>query len=360
MDTWACIAPSGAERTRYGEIPKYPEGLYDLNNGLYAWMVPNGSWGESNAGLVVGDGASLLVDTLWDLKYTHAMLAAMGSLTDTAPLQYVVNTHADGDHWWGNQLVARAEIISTQTCYAEMLTTRPSALIMLGRVGRLLSALGVLGADQVGHWFQNMVAPYDFDAIAPTLPTRTFDGELTLDVGGREVQLIEVAAAHTEGQLIVQVPDAKTLFSGGLLFVDSTPVMWAGPVESWIAALEAILTMDVDVIVPGHGPVTDKGGVQQVKAYWEYVTAHVRQRYDAGMSAAEAAHDIVLSKDFAQGPFSAWNSPERMMTNVHIIYRHLQGRAERLKVPELLNILRKQALLAHALPDAQPAAMRKR
>jgi glyoxylase-like metal-dependent hydrolase (beta-lactamase superfamily II) len=218
----------------------------------------------------------------------------------------------------------------------------------------------VLSADQVGHWFQKMVAPYDFHAVTPTLPTRTFDDELTLDVGGREVHLTEVVAAHTEGQLMVRVPDAKTLFSGDLLFIDSTPVVWAGPVENWIAALESILTMDVDVIVPGHGPVTDKAGVQQVKAYWEYVTAHVRQRYDAGMSAADAAYDIVLSKDFAQGPFSTWNSPERMMTNVHTMYRHLQGRSERLKVPELLNIMRKQALLAHALPDAQPAAMRKR
>ena len=117
MDHLACIAPSGAKLTRFKEAPRYAEGLYDLNHGLYAWMVPNGSWGESNAGLIVGDGESLLVDTLWDLKYTRAMLEAMRSLTDATPIKYLINTHADGDHFWGNELVTGAEIITSKASY---------------------------------------------------------------------------------------------------------------------------------------------------------------------------------------------------------------------------------------------------
>jgi cyclase len=141
--------------------------------------------------------------------------------------------------------------------------------------------------------------------------------------------------------------------------MESTPVIWAGPVTNWIAALDLILEMDVDVIIPGHGPVTDKDGVRQVKAYWEFTDTETRRRYDAGLPAAEAAKDIVLGQAFAGGPFATWNSPERMMTNVHTLYRHLQGRTDHPKKPELTNILRKQALLAHQLPDAQPAVMRK-
>lgn len=360
LENWRCIAPSGAERTRFGETPKYAEGLYDLGNRLYAWLVPNGSWGESNAGLIVGDGESLLVDTLWDIKYTRAMLDAVRPLTDSAPLRYVVNTHADGDHWWGNQLVSHAEIITSQASYDEMLVLKPQSMITLGRVGKLLSALGLFGADKVGHWFQNMVAPYDFQEVTPTPATRTFEGQLTLDVGGQQVQLLEAGPAHTHGELMVYVPDAKALYSGDILFIGSTPVIWAGPVENWIAALDRILDMEVEVIIPGHGPVTDKEGVRMVKAYWEHTVAQVRQCYAAGTSAEEAAYQIVLSGDYAQQPFADWNSPERMMTNTHTIYRHLGGRTDHPKVPELLNILRKQALLAHALPDAQPAAMRKR
>ena len=128
MNNWTCIIQTGAQHTRFGEVPKYAEGLYDLGNQIYAWMVPNGSWGESNSGLVVGEGESLLIDTLWDPKYTRAMLDAMRSLTDAASLKTVVNTHADGDHFWGNELVTQAEIITSYACYKEMLNIQPKSM----------------------------------------------------------------------------------------------------------------------------------------------------------------------------------------------------------------------------------------
>ncbi len=360
MDHWKCIAATGARRTRFDEIPKYAEGLYELKSGVYAWMTPNGSWGESNAGLIVGEGASLLVDTLWDLKYTRAMLHAMRPLTGAAPINTVVTTHADGDHWWGNELVTEAEIIATRACIDELSSVQPKSMRLLKKTGNLLSWIPVFNVDKVGHWFKNMAAPYDFHNLNLTPPTRAFTGRMQIDVGGSMVELIEVGPAHTQGDLIVYVPDAKTLYSGDILFVESTPVIWAGPVTNWLAALDLILDMDVDVFVPGHGPVTDKNGVRQVKAYWEFADAETRRRYDAGLSAAEAARDIVLGNAFAGGPFATWNSPERMMTNVHTLYRYLQGRTDHPKKSELTNILWKQAVLAHQLPNAQPAVMRKK
>ena len=360
MANRTAITTSSARRTRYGETPRYAEGLYDLGRRLYAWLVPNGSWGESNAGLISGDGESLLVDTLWDLNCTRAMLEAMQPLTVAAPLRYVVNTHADGDHWWGNELVAQAEIITSRAARDEGRSLRPESMILLGRTGKVLSGLGLFGAGKVGRWFQTMVAPYDFRAVTPTLATRTFEGELTLSVGGREVQLIEVGPAHTRGDLLVYVPDARTLYCGDILFVGATPVIWAGPLENWLAALDRILDMDVDAIVPGHGPIAGKDEVRQIRAYWTYVAAQVRRRYEAGLSAPEAARDIVLGDDFARQPFAAWDSPERMMTNAHTLYRHLRGRTDYPRAAGLVNILRKQALLAHEMPDARPAIMRKR
>ncbi|HEX2908913.1 MAG TPA: MBL fold metallo-hydrolase [Phototrophicaceae bacterium] len=362
MDKWTYISPvgNGSAHTRFQEKPYYSEGLYDLNHGLYAWMVPNGSWGESNAGLIVGDGESLLVDTLWDLTYTRAMLDGMQTLTNQAPLRTVINTHADGDHWFGNQLVGSATIITSAASLQEMYHTKPQSLILLGKLGQWCNRLGFIpGAGQVGHWFQNMVAPYDFASVVPQFPTQTFSGTLTLTIGGREVQLIEVGPAHTQGDLMVYVPDAKTLFSADIVFIGSTPVMWAGPVENWIAALDRILALDVDTIVPGHGPITDKAGVQQVKDYWTFVQAAVRQQYEAGRSPEQAAQEIALSAAFQEQFFAAWNSPERIMTSTHTIYRQLNGQTTPPSVPQLINILRKQALLAHRLPEAQPAVMRK-
>ena len=154
------------------------------------------------------------------------------------------------------------------------------------------------------------------------------------------------------------MPEARTLFAGDILFIGSTPVMWAGPVENWLNALELILDLEIDTIVPGHGPITDKDGVREVKAYWEFVRGAARKCFEDAMSAKAAAHHIVSSDEFRAMPQSGWDSPERMMTNVHFLYRHFKGQTGQLSVPHKINLMRRQALLAHALPNAAPAVMR--
>ena len=99
-----CIRPTDSQLTRYQETPLYPEGLYDLGSEIYAWMVPNGSRGESNSGLVMLEDQSLRIDTLWDHNHTQNMLDAMVEFTNERPIKILINTHADGDHFWGNYL----------------------------------------------------------------------------------------------------------------------------------------------------------------------------------------------------------------------------------------------------------------
>ena len=92
-------------------------GLTELAPGTWAWLQPNGGLGESNAGLVVGDGAALLVDTLWDERLTAAMLEAIVPVCERAgaPIRHLFNTHGDGDHWYGNGLLgAGVEIVATR------------------------------------------------------------------------------------------------------------------------------------------------------------------------------------------------------------------------------------------------------
>jgi cyclase len=354
-----CIAPTGAKKTRFREAPAYQEGLWDLGQSIYAWMVPNGSWGESNAGLIVGDGQSMLVDTLWDVRHTRTMLDAMTPVLRKAPLQTLVNTHADGDHFWGNQLVEdHVETITSHAARKEMDLHKPRSMIAFGRLGKYLRQMPVRPASRVGHWFETMCVPYAFNEVEHTPAVETFSGTVWKDVGGRQVQLIEVGPAHTHGDLMVYVPDAKTLFAGDILFIGSTPVMWAGPVENWLKALDLILDLDVETIVPGHGPITGKDGVRMVKTYWEYVRGAAQRFFDQKVTAYKAAYRIIASEDFAKLPFSRWDSPERMMTNVHLLYRHLKGKNGDMSVPAKVNLMRKQALLAHWLPHARPAMMR--
>ena len=105
-------------------------GLYEVADGVWAYLQPDGSWGYSNAGLVAGEGTSLLVDTLFDLKLTQAMLDAMEGVTATKPIDTVVNTHANGDHCYGNQLVRDARIIASDAALEEMDDVPPPLLLM--------------------------------------------------------------------------------------------------------------------------------------------------------------------------------------------------------------------------------------
>src|ERR1051326_4351190 len=106
--------------THTAVMTAYTQGLHSIGDGLFAYLQPNGQWGMSNAGLVTAEDRSLLVDTLFDLRLTRRMLDEMKPLTDGRPIGTVVNTHANGDHCWGNQLVPRAEIVASVACAREM------------------------------------------------------------------------------------------------------------------------------------------------------------------------------------------------------------------------------------------------
>jgi glyoxylase-like metal-dependent hydrolase (beta-lactamase superfamily II) len=303
----------------------YERGLIEVGTGCHAYLQPDGSWGWSNAGLITGDGASLLVDTLFDLHLTAAMLETMAPLTATAPLHTVVNTHANGDHCYGNQLVAGAEIIATTATAQEMPEVPPAMLAALNRA-----------EGEVGELFRSFFGKFDFEGIELTLPTRTFDGYLEVEVGGRRVNLIEVGPAHTRGDALVVVPDARTVFTGDILFIRGTPIVWAGPLSRWIAACDLILAMDVDVVVPGHGPVTDKRGVTEVRDYLGFVEHEASERFHAGMDAWDAARDIAL------GAYGDWGEFGRLSVNVEAVYRTLDPAHA---TPDVVEQFRRMAML---------------
>jgi glyoxylase-like metal-dependent hydrolase (beta-lactamase superfamily II) len=286
----------------------FERGLHVVGPGLFAYLQPDGGWGWSNAGLVLGRDQALLVDTLFDLRLTREMLLAMHGQLAGRPISTVVNTHANGDHCFGNELLPEAEVIASRAAAGEMPEVPP------GLLGQLVSA----DLDEPLAGFVNdAFGPFHFDEITIRSPTRTFDDRVDIDVGGRRVELIEVGPAHTLGDVIVHVPDAGTVFTGDILFVGVTPVMWAGPIGNWIAACDRITALGAETIVPGHGPVTDTSGVNAVRAYLEWVRDEATRRFEVGMSAADAARDIDL------GPFASWVDSERIVVTVDSIYREL-------------------------------------
>jgi glyoxylase-like metal-dependent hydrolase (beta-lactamase superfamily II) len=293
----------------------FRRGLQELGNGLYAWLQPDGSWGWSNAALVVDGDQSLLVDTLFDEPLTAGMLAAMKDATGVGAedIGTLVNTHANGDHTHGNALVPNAEVIAS-TAAAQEMAELPPALVAKLMAG---ATAGVLG--DAGQMLAEIFAPFDLASARGRAPTRTFEDELHLHVGDKAVELRKLGPAHTTGDVIVHVPEDRVVFTGDILFVDVTPIMWAGPVGNWLAACDWILGLDVDSIVPGHGPMTDKAGVRRVQDYLRHVDREARARYEAGMPAEEAALDISL------GEFRHWHDAERIAANVLALYREYAG-----------------------------------
>jgi glyoxylase-like metal-dependent hydrolase (beta-lactamase superfamily II) len=292
----------------------YEKGLHDLGSGAYAWLAPDGSWGWSNAGLVVDGERSLLVDTLFDLRLTQEMLDAMRDAEPGAASRIgtLVNTHANGDHCHGNQLVEGAEIIASVAAAEEMTELPPEAM------AGLMKAMAD-DASPLGQFFRHCFGRFEFQGIRHTPPTRTFEGKMSVTVGSKAVELIQVGPAHTRGDVLVHVPGDRTVFTGDILFIDGTPIMWAGPVQSWIDACRLIEEMDVETVVPGHGPITDKRGATAVRGYLEYIRDQAQSRYDAGMDAFEAARDIAL------GDYSSWGDAERIAVNVDRLYREFSG-----------------------------------
>ncbi len=317
-------------------------GLQTLTDGAYAWLAPHASWGWSNAGLIVDGEESLLVDTLFDLALTDEMLRAMRKAERRAgTINTLVNTHANGDHCHGNELVRGARIIASTASAAEMNELPPQAMAAIMEAAA--------GMGKVGEYFLHCFGQFQFAGIRHTPPTATFDGHLDILVGDKPVHLIEVGPAHTRGDVLVHSPRDKSVFTGDILFIEGTPIMWQGPIANWIRACELIEAMDVEHIVPGHGPVTDKRGVAGVRQYLEYVRDQARIRYDAGMDALEAAKDIELRE------YSAWSDPERIAVNVDSLYREFSGSGATTDIFELFTRMAELAgfgTLPRQLPKA--------
>ena len=305
----------------------FAKGLVETGDGLYAYLQPDGGWGWSNAGLVTDGGESLLVDTLFDASLTREMLGVMADAAGVGAddIGVIVNTHANGDHTHGNGCCHRAEVIASEASAREMAELPASALAAIMAQARAMGPAGQYLVDIFGS--------FDFTDVAEKAPTQTFSGEHSLKVGDKRVDLIEVGPAHTAGDILVHVPGDKTVFTGDILFIEGTPIMWAGPVANWIAACDTIISLRAETIVPGHGPITDVHGVRRVQDYLRYIDQEARKRYDAGLSVRDAAHDIRL------GDFASWGDSERIAVNVSTLYREYSGDTAAPDVVQLFGLM---------------------
>lgn len=251
--------------------------LTKLTDSVYAYVgekdaSPAHSF-AANAGIVIGKDGVLVVDTLISAKEGERLLADIRKVT-SKPIKYVVNTHTHLDHAFGNGVFAKqgATIISHDADRQMLLAKGPDILKHAGNYG---------------------LKPEEMAGTEIVAPSVTFSDRLTIDLGGETVQLIRTAASHTEGSLVVYLPQEKILFSGDILFTDFHPFMADGDLTGWTTTLDTLLTMDVERIVPGHGPLSGKKDLRDMKAYLKQFDTLAKELAAKGLDGNAIAAELL-------------------------------------------------------------------
>jgi len=193
-----------------------------------------------NIGLCSGPDGAMLVDDQF-APLSEKILAAVKAANDV-PLRWVVNTHWHGDHVGGNEAMAAAG----------------ATLIAHDRVRQRL----IEGQDN--KTFNRKVDP----APAKALPLITFNDSTTLHVNGEDAVAFHVPPAHTDGDVVVWFPKANVVHMGDTFFSSTYPIIdleSGGHIDGLIATSERVLPRigDATKVIPGHGQVSDKAGLQR-------------------------------------------------------------------------------------------------
>jgi len=253
------------------------ERIVELGPGLFALRY---RFYDQQIGVVVGPDGVLVIDTRSTHRQADELRADIGRLTPL-PVTVVVNTHGHYDHCFGNRPFRPAAIWGHVRCVA-----------MLERTGEQQRA--ELRADAPA-----LAAELDEVVVDP--PDRTFDDAVTLDLGDRAVELRYLGRGHTDNDIVVRLPDDGVLFAGDLLENGAPPYFGDGYPIDWPAAVEALVAIAPDVIVPGHGDVADGPFAAAQLADLRAVAALARDVH---------AGELGLEDAIRRGPFGRVRSRE--------------------------------------------------
>jgi cyclase len=276
--------------------PEWQTELVEVADGVFAYVQATGRLCISNAGFIVGEDEVVIVDSLFTRSMNREFQAQIRRVT-AKPASLLINTHHHVDHTLGNALFPESRVIAHQRARAEQeLTGIPEEL-----------------ATFLPHWAA------DFQDLPVRLADATLEGALELHLGTRRVQLISFPPGHSASDLVVYLPRERILFAGDLAFFRVTPVTFDGYVSGWIRSLDRLAKMDVDTVVPGHGPVGTSQDLRLVRGYLTLLRRQARRAHARGVSVEEALQNLRL------GEFADWNEPERAAFTIRRIYLELDG-----------------------------------
>jgi glyoxylase-like metal-dependent hydrolase (beta-lactamase superfamily II) len=302
--------------TRVREVTKLAEGVYTIRHPDATDDFPQG-----NTTVVIGARDVLVVDSCYLPSSARADIAQIRQWTGK-PVRYVVNTHWHFDHNGGNASYLDAYPMAAVVAHTEtraMMAARVPSYVRryvaedsvfgkqraelaktvatgLGPSGNALTATENAEAAQNLALKERAAAEFRSFVFAP--PTLTFDRELDIDLGDREVQLRFLGRGNTGGDVVAYLPAEKILVAGDLLD-HPVPYAFGGYPTEWIRTLQAMAGLEVTTIVPGHGRVlAGKDHLRDVIDLLQAVVAATNAAVGSKGSAA-TAEDVAGSIDLS-------------------------------------------------------------
>jgi cyclase len=234
---------------------------------------------SSNSAFLVTDDGVLVIDTRQHPAHGRDLIERIRKITDK-PVKWVINTHAHGDHFYGNPAfkAVGATIIAHRDVVAGMLKNEQLEF------KRRLAFFKSLNLDPA--------------EVKTVLPDVTFDSRMTIRLGGRVVEIMYLGPGQNPGDTLVYFPHARALYVGGPFANNNWSNMSFTPsMDGWIAMLHKLAAMDnVEMFLPGHGDVGTRADVLDEAELLSEVQAGVKAAIAAGMS----REDIVKNLRFPQ------------------------------------------------------------
>lgn len=255
--------------------------VHRIGPDLYAYISEND--GSANSTFLVSNQGILVVDTGLNALEGRKLLDEIRKISQ-APVRWIVNTHYHPDHRGGNSVVGPdAVIISTEFTREQMPSSAP-----------------------------------DY-ALNETIRSK----DLTLYVGEHEVRIYHLGPAHTRGDLVVYFPDEHAIATGDLFLTNSCPAMDDGDMENWIAALDQMLELPVEHVVPGHFELATKNELRHFRNYLADLRDQVKRMRSNGFSLDQIQKQLSLTgyKDLRQFP----QYEATFKDNAAAYYKQLEG-----------------------------------
>jgi glyoxylase-like metal-dependent hydrolase (beta-lactamase superfamily II) len=295
---------------------KIGEGVYQFTSAADGYVPTD------NSVVVVNENDVLVFDTFSRVSTARTVLAEIRKITDK-PVRYVVNSHHHPDHWSGNEVYAEAfpnvEIIATEEARELMLNLENSwPPVWTAELRQEQSALdneissgkradgSPLTADQRRAEEQQVGLLRDWVAellkVKRTHPTLTYTGAMTLRHGGREFRFMSVLG-DASGTTVLYLPKEKILAAGDAVHYPSPDFNFNLSLNRHNESLKRLNELDVEVIIPGHGPALhDKKALQLAIELQDSVIRQVREIVKRGTVTAEEMVKLV-NVDAIRGKF---------------------------------------------------------